>query len=141
MKSIICPYCNEQAPLTMGKQVYPHRPDLWDYKFFACFPCDATVGVHKHSEVPLGRLANKSLRQAKMRAHAAFDPLWKSKRMTRSQAYAWLAFSLKMTPKDCHIGMFNDLQCDAVVSAVHSHRESTKVSLNKLKELKSNGQT
>jgi len=64
--------------------------------------------------MPLGRLANAELRSAKSAAHAMFDPLWKSKKMRRSQAYSWLAAQMKIKPEDCHIGMFDVEQCKQV---------------------------
>lgn len=112
-----CPYCGNDAELTTGYKVYPHRLDLADLKVWACFPCDAWVGTHKNSptHAPLGRLANAELRRAKMAAHAAFDPWWKSGRMTRREAYQKLANLMSMDPKDAHIGMFDVEQCKTVV--------------------------
>ena len=114
-----CPYCGKDAELTTGYTVYPHRLDLADLKVWACLPCDAWVGTHKDSpkHAPLGRLANAELRKAKMAAHAAFDPLWKSGRMSRSKAYSLLAESMGLPKKDTHIGMFDVEQCKQVVEA------------------------
>ena len=69
---------------------------------------------------PLGRLANAELRRAKSAAHAAFDPLWKSKRMKRRDAYGWLARELGISRDNCHIGMFDIAACRAVVRAAAS---------------------
>ena len=112
-----CPYCGNDAELTTGYKAYPHRLDLADLKVWACFPCDAWVGTHKNSptHAPLGRLANAELRRAKMAAHAAFDPWWKSGRMTRREAYKKLAELMGIDPKDAHIGMFDVEQCKTVV--------------------------
>ena len=74
----VCPYCNEDAVLTTGTVLYPHRPDLATKHFWMCWKDKAWVGCHPHSDAPLGRLANADLRRAKMAAHAAFDPLWRS---------------------------------------------------------------
>ena len=71
---------------------------------------------------PLGRLANAELRQWKQRAHAAFDPVWKARHMSRRDAYAWLAGQMGIKPQDCHIGMFDVNQCRAVVEAVETWR-------------------
>ena len=76
---VICPYCNVPAKLVSSTIVYGDR----DYGLiWLCsnFPkCDARVGVHKGQEFPLGRLADKELRKWKMKAHAAFDPIWQIK--------------------------------------------------------------
>lgn len=113
-----CPYCKSDANLVMGHEIYPHRLDLADLKMWACLPCDARVGTHKNSpeHKPLGRLANAELRKAKMAAHAAFDPLWKSGRMSRKKAYSMLAERMSIPKDQAHIGMFDVDQCKAVVT-------------------------
>lgn len=114
---MICPYCNSPAALVSGWKIYPHRPNLFDKHFYECAPCDARVGCHGTTTNPLGRLANSELRRAKSAAHAAFDPIWKSKKMSRSRAYSWLAERLSIKTEDCHIGMFDVEQCRAVIAA------------------------
>lgn len=112
---VTCPYCNQAANSVFGDHIYPHRKDLYSKRFFCCDGCDAYVGCHPDG-APLGRLADKALRAAKMRAHAAFDPSWKSGHMSRAQAYAWLAGQLGLDKKSCHIGMFDVEMCNRVVA-------------------------
>jgi hypothetical protein len=112
---ITCHYCGKPAELVGGDTIYPHRPDLAEKKFWNCTPCKAYVGCHPGTENPLGRLADAELRQAKMAAHAAFDPIWKEGRTYRRDAYAWLAQALNLTPDECHIGMFDKEGCQRVV--------------------------
>lgn len=116
-----CPYCDKRARLASGADIYPHRPDIFGLHakpFWQCVPCGAYVGCHPGTRKPLGRLANAALRLAKMRAHEAFDPLWKSGRMGRNEAYGWLTRALGIPGSECHIGMFDEAQCAAVVRAV-----------------------
>jgi hypothetical protein len=110
-----CPYCNAKAALVTGKELYPFRADLHDKKFYRCSPCQAHVGCHPGTLNPLGRLANAELRRAKMAAHEAFDPLWKSGQRKRASAYAWLAERLGIDKKDCHIGLMDIDMCRRVV--------------------------
>ena len=114
MRVPTCPYCGGKAKLTDSAHVYRGRSYglIWD-----CRPCDAYVGVHKGTTNPLGRLANAELRKAKIRAHAVFDPLWKTRQMKRHEAYALLAERLGIDSKDAHIGMFDVDQCRRVVEA------------------------
>ncbi|ECC0132114.1 hypothetical protein FL828_20415 [Salmonella enterica subsp. enterica] len=113
---IICDYCGEYAILVSGASIYPHRPDLYRLQFWSCEACKAWVGCHKNTDAkPLGRLANAQLRMAKSGAHAAFDPIWKSGRLTRQQAYAWLSREMSLSREECHIGMFDLEQCQRVV--------------------------
>lgn len=123
-----CPYCKQPAQLVTGSSIYPHRPDLWNLRFWKCEPCDAYVGCHKKGAyfyvggakivsdgtIPLGRLANAELRMAKSEAHAAFDPLWRDGGMTRSAAYKWLAHKMGLPAGECHIGEFDVAQCKEV---------------------------
>lgn len=112
MKYIICcPYCHQEAKLVKGLKVYPMRPDLGDKYFYLCEPCEAWVGCHPTSRIPLGRLANANLRSAKRTVHESFDRIWAEKHMTRSEAYKWLAKELDIPFIDCHIGMFDMETC------------------------------
>ena len=112
---MVCDYCQQEAKQVTGRTIYPHRPDLYHKVFWYCAPCDAWVGCHEKTMKPLGRLANAELRRAKMRAHAAFDSLWKSGEMNRHQAYRWLANQMGLTIDTCHIGMFGLDQCAKVL--------------------------
>lgn len=111
-KAPICNYCGKKSRLTTGKEIYPHLPRLAEKKIYACTPCDAYVGCHKGTVNPKGRLADKTLRAAKKRAHAQFDPIWKFGFMRRGAAYAWLAERLGIKKSQCHIGMFDESMCD-----------------------------
>jgi len=118
---VICPYCKNPAALVSGDVVYPHRPDLRAKRFYVCVPCDARVGCHDTSDRPLGRMANAELRAAKMRAHAAFDPIWKSGRMSRVDAYRWLA--RRMESEEIHIGEQDIGGCSRIVVICKHLRE------------------
>ena len=61
-------------------------------------------------------MANRNLRQAKMAAHTAFDPLWRNGAQHRRRAYAWLAEQLDIAEQDCHIGLFDIEICHRVVA-------------------------
>ena len=50
-----------------------------------------------------------------MRAHDAFDPIWKSRKMSRKKAYSWLAEKLKLPEEKTHIGMFDIGMCKKVI--------------------------
>lgn len=63
----------------------------------------------------MGRLADAHLRQAKLKAHEAFDPIWKGRKMSRSKAYGWLAKQLGISREETHIGMFDLETCRLVI--------------------------
>lgn len=109
-----CPYCSSLIQKVDSSIIYGKSYGM----VYICqrFPiCDAYVGCHRRSGKPLGRLANKELRAWKVNAHDAFDPLWKSGDMTRTEAYSWLAGKMEMDERDCHIGMFDVKECREVV--------------------------
>lgn len=129
MNRIVCQYCDRPARLVKGRDIYKGREDLAHLNFWQCAPCDAYIGTHRRNRKlgltgaePLGSLANAELRRARNRAHAAFDPLWRSGEMSRHEAYAWLAGELGVSAANCHIGMMDVDGCRAVVSAVVRRR-------------------
>ena len=119
----ICPYCMSEATIVGGAIIYPHREDLYPLRFWVCSGSELNphtlsyVGCHKGTENPLGRLANRELREWKKKAHAAFDPLWKGGVFdSRNGAYRWLANTLNISSEDCHIGLFDIKMCQRVVN-------------------------
>lgn len=134
----ICPYCFTPARISDGVEVYG-TPGYGAMYVCGNYPeCDAYVGVHKGTQEPLGRLANAELRQAKVRAHKAFDPLWQSasalydlpddederrqalrriRSRARTRAYAWLAEQLGTEVEHTHIGWFDVDQCYRTIRA------------------------
>lgn len=73
-----CRYCKHDIHLYhIGDAEYPYQKDYGPV--WKCVPCDAYVGCHKGTERPLGLVADAATRAAKIKAHAAFDPLWMRK--------------------------------------------------------------
>jgi len=62
--------------------------------------------------------ATKEVRDARKRAHAAFDPLWKDGDISRGTLYKQLASFMGLTNDRCHIGYFDEAQCDRVIEFV-----------------------
>lgn len=89
-----------------GRRAYPHRPDLYSKSFWFC-ACGAFVGCHPGTTNALGSPAGKVTKWARSAAHAAFDPIWKGRQMSRSEAYRWLADALGIEPRDCHISQMD----------------------------------
>ncbi len=117
IKALKCPYCGRKPVYVDSKEVYLRSYGM----IYLCRPCHAWVGVHKNTNKPLGRLANKELRYWKKRAHFFFDQLWqkaiaqgRTKRQARLDAYTWLSEELRIDFDHCHIGMFSILDCKKV---------------------------
>ncbi len=121
MNDIKCNYCGRKANLLTGKELYPHRRDLWAKKFWVCKPCDAWVGCHDGTSKPLGILARREMRMARMEAHAVFDPIWKTGLMGRKDAYTWLAKQLGIKVCECHISRFGKRRSLKVVAVCNQY--------------------
>ena len=108
--TVICADCGSLMELRRSKYG----------KFYGCtrYPeCRGAHGAHPDGK-PLGIPANLETKQARMKAHAAFDRLWKSGRMKRKQAYRWMRDVMGMKPHEAHIGKFSKEQCERLVERV-----------------------
>jgi len=108
----ICPDCGADMVMRKGKHG----------KFFGCtrYPaCMAAHGVHQTTGKPLGTPADKETRKLRIKAHDAFDKLWKGagkhKGDRRSWAYRWLRERMGLSIAKCHIGQFDADQCLQVI--------------------------
>ena len=89
---IYCCGCKEDviARLTSGKEIYPHRKDLYTLPFWKCKVCGNHVGCHcktGNPTRPLGCIATKEIKQARQRIHALLDPVWEKGKYSRKQVY------------------------------------------------------
>lgn len=124
-----CRYCQQEAALLrISQDGYPYSRDYGP--MWVCVPCAAWVGCHRGTEKPLGGLATAELRALKIKAHAAFDPLWEGKmrrdkcdkRTARTAGYRWLAGKLGIDVKLCHIGYMNEAECKRVIEICEAVR-------------------
>lgn len=108
---IKCDYCEGPARYVSGKLLYPESERLHASKFYHCDSCKAYVGVHKGTNIPLGRLANEDLRNWKTKAHTALDVLNQDGSMSRGGIYAKLAKELNIPVSEYHIANFDIKAC------------------------------
>lgn len=117
-----CPYCQGAVELTSHAEVYNGREySDWPY-IYLCRPCDAYVGVHPKTDIPLGTLANRELREARKQEKPNFEKLWHTPEM-RTRAYEWLAGEMGLTVGECHWGMFTVEQCRRAGAICRSVRQ------------------
>lgn len=89
--------------------------------FYGCvnYPvCKGIVSAHQETKEPMGTPANAETRLARIRAHAAFDTLWRGGPLTRKEAYRWLRKVMQKSYEDGHIGHFTLTECEALIEAV-----------------------
>ncbi len=109
---VICPYCKKEAPWVENKEKYGKNYGK-SYMCYYCKECDAYVGCHNNTRNPLGTMANKELREWRMKCHALIDPLWKYGKMTRSQMYRMLR---KKFRTEVHVGESDLEMCIEIVA-------------------------
>jgi ssDNA-binding Zn-finger/Zn-ribbon topoisomerase 1 len=88
--------------------------------FYGCrnFPaCKGTHGAHPDGR-PLGVPADRATKEARIRAHAAFDAIWEpgkisGRKRRRGRAYTWLA--KRMGCQEVHMGEMTIEECERVV--------------------------
>ena len=117
--NIKCPYCRSQAFLRPATVVYGQGHSEPNTELYVCarYPiCDAYVAAHKKTGLPMGTLADRSLRQKRRQAHIALNRLWEQGLMTRKEAYRWLQVQLSLPESEAHIGRFSAYRCEQVIS-------------------------
>jgi len=110
-----CPYCGKPAKYGPNEEFYNGKRFVGhsgSYMCYYCKPCGAYVGVHQNTTKPLGTMANQELRDWRRKAHAVFDPLWQSRRMTRNEAYQFVS---KELGKETHIGESDIETCKKII--------------------------
>ena len=110
--------CSVNIELTTNDKIYGRTYGNWPHIYY-CNDCRAAVGCHPGTFIPLGRMADRTTRQLRTKAHNEFDRLWQTGLMSRAKAYNWLANQLGIDPSDCHISWLSkDLLIDvATLSA------------------------
>ncbi len=96
---IFCTGCKTdvEARLTDGDEMYPQREDLSHLIFWVCDTCKSFVGTHRTNNKPLGFLATKEIKVWRKNIHSILDPLWRSKKIRRGAAYAYVSRRLGRT--------------------------------------------
>lgn len=121
-----CPYCGSDVWLTSSSFI------KWEQTkpIYICsrFPdCDARVNCHPGTVRPIGSLANPQLRRWREKAHRQFDQLWRSGRMSRKQAYQWLAQTMNLPESETHFAQFDQIQCQQAVELVSAYNQTTAI--------------
>ena len=106
----ICRYDGSPVEIQHHLDIYGKVYGEWPL-MYVCIQCEARCGMHPFTPIPLGTIANAELRKVRTDCKPVFERLWKSGRMTRDVAYAWLAKKLAIDPSACHWGLFEIDTC------------------------------
>lgn len=105
----ICNLCGGKVIYASNSLIYGR--EYGSGKMYLCTKCGAYVGTHKpRPKEALGLLADKEMRDMKMKCHALFDEKWKNqknRREARKKAYKELAERLGISVDECHFGYFD----------------------------------
>lgn len=102
-----CPYCGGSVRLVNNSEIYRGKSyGEWPYAYH-CKPCDAMVGLHPFTDLPLGTMADKELREARKEAKSLWQSIQRENSWSRNQAYDWLAKQMKIPKQECHFGHFD----------------------------------
>ena len=93
--------------------------------FYGCtrFPlCRCTHGAHPDGS-PLGAPADKRTREARIKAHEAFDWLWKLHYFgSRNEAYRWMRNAMGLSNQEAHIAKLSAEQCERLITCVEEYK-------------------
>ncbi len=106
---LTCPDCGDTMTLASERGLVGYRCRTLE--------CKGVHGCHPDGS-PFGTPADRATRKARGLAHDAFDRIWKSGRMSRTDAYAWMSEKLSVDKGQCHIGMFDVIMCKRLVKTV-----------------------
>lgn len=111
-----CNLCGGVVVVKHYNEIYSKHIDAkypWSY---VCTCCDARVGIHKDTNIPLGYLADEPLRIRRIAVKTKFIALYKNRGNyfygDKSAAYRWLSQTMGLCNKNCHFGFFNTEQCN-----------------------------
>lgn len=106
LKPKTCNLCGGKVVLIPNSQIYGKSYGS-GFCYF-CTECGAYVGTHTRRPFEaMGILADRDMRQMKMKCHEIFDQKWKGKKHkhhARDLAYQRLAKKMKIDVADCHFG-------------------------------------
>lgn len=105
-----CRYCGGPVRLINHSEIYGREYSEWPY-LYDCRTCDAYVGLHPQTDLPLGTMADAELRSARKTNKAKFISLMKNRGWDRDKAYSWLALEMGICKGACHWGWFDSDQC------------------------------
>lgn len=107
-----CNCCSgDRVRLVENSEIYNGKSfGEWPYAYL-CMDCFAYVGLHQGTDLPLGTLATKPMRNARNRSKGDFNRIWREGHMSRDGAYAWLTRQLGIQASECHFGLFDIERC------------------------------
>lgn len=106
-----CNLCGGDVEIVGHAEIYNGAEyGCWPY-VYKCEDCDAYVGIHRDTDLPLGTLADKKIREARKDCKHYFMELMRWKDWDMNTGYDWLYKEMDMPRAECHFGMFDVKRC------------------------------
>ncbi|GGY87892.1 zinc-finger-containing protein [Shewanella fodinae] len=122
--------CGGKVILSKNSVIYNGK-EYGDWPFvYHCTCCDRYVGLHPNTDIPLGTLADKCLRDARKSCKPPFNKIWQLGFMSRDEAYIWLANKLDIDKTKCHFGLFDENMCEKARTLCEDFFTKNKVKVN-----------
>ncbi|TDB41635.1 zinc-finger-containing protein [Photorhabdus luminescens] len=106
-----CRYCYADVTIIHHEKIFGKAYSKWPW-LYICTSCGAYVGMHPYTDIPLGTLADKATRNARLSSKRYFEQIWQSGKLTRTEAYRWLAGKLRINTHQCHFAWFDADMCE-----------------------------
>lgn len=114
-----CPFCEGEVALDSNDVIYRgKRYGDWPYVYHCAGECDAYVGLHPNTDVPLGYIADRATRDARKEAKELFfawQDLMGYGKKERSKSYQILAEAMGIEIAVCHFAMFDVDMCNLAI--------------------------
>ena len=121
----VCNICGGRVIHTTNDKIYNGRKYGNGYCYL-CTNCWASVGTHKDNpQIALGILANKEMKNLKIKCHDLFDSFWTTSKQ-RKKEYKWLADQLGISVQECHFGYFDLDMLNKALVILQERKENDK---------------
>lgn len=124
-----CNCCGGPVRLISNMEIY-NGTEYGDWPYaYRCENCEAYVGLHPKTDLPLGTLADHATREAR-KQKKLFISIIKSHFKGRSDAaYQWLSDSMGIEKRMCHWGIFTIEQCNQAATIIERFISETRRSM------------
>ncbi|WP_258087493.1 DUF3268 family zinc-finger domain-containing protein, partial [Xenorhabdus bovienii] len=106
-----CRHCRSHVKIAHHTEVFGEIRGHWPW-LYICWSCDARVGMHPDTNIPLGTLADMPTRRARQSGKEKFEQMRTFRNWERTDAYRWLAWQLGISFNRCHFGWFDTDMCN-----------------------------
>ena len=112
----ICPYCGAPVVLRSADGIYKENSNNTMLYVCSRYPeCNTYIRTIPGTSLPLGTLADGTLRRARLETHRSFNRLYLSGLMSKDGAYDWLAMFLQAPKQEAHIARLDLYDCQKLI--------------------------